>query len=49
MESFLCDYECPYDGEFNRPKLVHAIYKRTDVFLRDEIEEKILDGLDNAK
>lgn len=41
--SNMCDYDCPYDGADERPKVIHAFYKRTDVFLRDELEEKRLD------
>lgn len=39
----MCSFECPYDGEYERPKIIHAIYRRTDVFLRDEIVEQSLD------
>jgi hypothetical protein len=40
IENGLCDYECPYDGDLaKRPKIIHAVYKRTDVFVRDDVEE----------
>ena len=35
-EGGLCHYECPHDGERGDDDTITAVYKRTDVFLRDE-------------
>ena len=38
VEHDLCDYGCPYDSAYERPKIIHAVYKRTDTFVRDDVE-----------
>jgi len=31
-----CTYECPDNYEHNEENTIYAIYKRTDIFLKDE-------------
>jgi hypothetical protein len=45
IDMSMCDYDCKYDGDTNRPVIIRARYKRTDVFLGDKIvnQEPIVD------
>ena len=41
IENNMCDYECPYDTAYERPKIIHAVYKHTDTFIRDDVENNV--------